>query len=786
MRLSKENNLMPSFYLNMMHFVCKIVSKLTIYYRFLAIVFIITLSGCGGGGGGGQSFTASSGINASVVSASESSSGVVSSISGSQSSIASVNSSSSNSSVMSNSSSQISKSATSSGGISSSLNSNTNTSSSSLQSSFAAASQSFSAIASSVSSTNTQSSAQYSSSLNSSNSSVISSSSNSSSSSINLSSSKSLSSSISSSSSKSSSSPISSSSSKSSSSSISANSSIGSSSSSQANSSFALSDINFQLQSPVNSINDSANPVFSISNVDVGDSVVIFSTSQCNAISEFGSGVAVSNSLSLPLAKPLSFGVYEFYISVKESGQTSSSCLPLSVSYTYIPSVSAYINVKDYGAKGDGINDDTQEINAAFIAAKSAGKSIYFPAGTYVCDEKSSPDNKTLIFNAGGLNSIALFGDGDSSHITSSISTKVTLLYIYAYAKSADVHIFNLKLSSTHSSAPAEYQYGLFLQGTGGQNFSNVKVANTTFSGFGGALQGQGINGLEIDHNTFLSPRGHDESRFGSAPAVYIWLFENANGLCENVKIHHNFADGFSGSVNINSTVSKRAMDGFFVGYAYGMELYENTTQNFIEEHYIFTFPVMIPSTQAAINIHDNFMNAAIKPGSMLDNGSAKKSNYGIRSDASHVTIENNTIVDYTLGILVRTIDDPLIAAKNIIIKNNHLSSASDSNTYTMSSAIYVVGNSTYPVDNLDISHNVITMNISPALQVYSAFLISNAANSNIHDNEIKQGFVNFSSNQLIGRNYSKVTNIVDSNNSVTGADILPFKKLAGDTISFQ
>jgi hypothetical protein len=77
-------------------------------------------------------------------------------------------------------------------------------------------------------------------------------------------------------------------------------------------------------------------------------------------------------------------------------------------------------------------------------------------------------------------------------------------------------------------------------------------------------------------------------------------------------------------------------------------------------------------------------------------------------------------------------------------------------------------------------------MNISPALQVYNAFLISNAANSNIHDNEIKQGFVNFSSNQLIGRNYSKVTNIVDSNNKVLGVDILPFKKLAGDTISFQ
>ena len=324
------------------------------------------------------------------------------------------------------------------------------------------------------------------------------------------------------------------------------------------------------------------------------------------------------------------------------------------------------------------------------------------------------------------------------------------------------------------------------MQGTGGQNFSNVKVANTTFSGFGGALQGQGINGLEINHNKFLSPRGHDESAYGSTPAVNIWLFENANGLCEDVKIHHNFADGFSGSVDISSTVSKRAMDGFVYGYAYGMDIYENTTQNFIEEHYAIASPVLQPQTTATMHIRDNLIYAAIKAGSQLDNGSAKKSNYGIRSEASHATIERNIILDYTLGILVRTFDHPTVAAKNIAIKNNQLSSAADANRYKMSSAIYVIGNTTYPLDNVEISQNSITMNISPALQVYSAFLISNTANSSVSDNAFKQGFVNFSSNQLIGRDYSKVTNIVDSNNSVTGADILPFKKLAGDTISFQ
>jgi hypothetical protein len=709
--------------------------KLNAIKMFALATFALIMSGCGGGSG--QSFSApsaASAINSSLSSVQMSSVGNSQSSSINNSSInsASVNSSSPSSSPSSSSSSLKSNSSNNSSAVISfanslsSLVSNSNSSSSSLQlSSLLSSSVKTSSSLNSISSSasTTTNSSAYSSSL---------------------------------------------------------------SSSSQASSVFTLTDIHFKLQSPANNVSDIAIPAFGISNLDAGDLIAIFSTDQCNTTDEFARGIASSNSMTLPIARQLSFGVYTFYISVKKSGQSTSICLPLNVGYTFIPSTSAYINVKDYGAKGDGVNDDTQAINTAFVAAKTAGKSIYFPAGTYVCNEKSTPDNKSLVLNAGGLNNIAIFGDGNVSHITSSISTKVTLLYIYAYAKSANLHIFNLKFSNTHSPAPAEYQYGLFLQGTGAQNFANIRVANTTFSGFGGALQGQGISGLEINHNIFLSPRGHDESVFGSSPAVYIWLFENANGLCENVKIHHNLADGFSSNAALSSTVSKRAMDGFFVGYAYGMELYKNTTQNFIEEHYIFTFPVMIPTTQATINIHDNFMNAAIKAGSLLDNGNAKKSNYGIRSDATHVTIENNAIIDYTLGILVRTIDNPAIAAKDIVIKNNQLSSAKDSNAYTMSSAIYVVGNSTYPIDNLDISHNVITMNISPALQIYSAFLISNTVNSNIHDNEVQQGFVNFSSNQLIGRNYSKVTNITDSHNSIQGNDILPYKKLVGDTINFQ
>ena len=43
-----------------------------------------------------------------------------------------------------------------------------------------------------------------------------------------------------------------------------------------------------------------------------------------------------------------------------------------------------YFNVKDFGAKGDGVHTDSPAINAAIQAASEAGGgTVYFPAGTY-------------------------------------------------------------------------------------------------------------------------------------------------------------------------------------------------------------------------------------------------------------------------------------------------------------------------------------------------------------------------------------------------------------------
>ena len=43
-----------------------------------------------------------------------------------------------------------------------------------------------------------------------------------------------------------------------------------------------------------------------------------------------------------------------------------------------------YISVKDFGAVGDGVIDDTQAIQNAVNYVGSVGGTVYFPTGTYL------------------------------------------------------------------------------------------------------------------------------------------------------------------------------------------------------------------------------------------------------------------------------------------------------------------------------------------------------------------------------------------------------------------
>jgi hypothetical protein len=72
------------------------------------------------------------------------------------------------------------------------------------------------------------------------------------------------------------------------------------------------------------------------------------------------------------------------------------------VSYSMI--TGAPVNVKDFGAVGNGVTNDATAFQAALTAVESTGQAIYVPAGTYVIG--------SVLSTAGHLN---MFGDGEKS-----------------------------------------------------------------------------------------------------------------------------------------------------------------------------------------------------------------------------------------------------------------------------------------------------------------------------------------------------------------------------------
>jgi len=68
-----------------------------------------------------------------------------------------------------------------------------------------------------------------------------------------------------------------------------------------------------------------------------------------------------------------------------------------------------YISVKDFGAVGDGVTDDTVAIQAAVTAAQE--NALYIPEGTYLCSAPIEIERNTLIFGAGRAASVLSFNN---------------------------------------------------------------------------------------------------------------------------------------------------------------------------------------------------------------------------------------------------------------------------------------------------------------------------------------------------------------------------------------
>ena len=88
------------------------------------------------------------------------------------------------------------------------------------------------------------------------------------------------------------------------------------------------------------------------------------------------------------------------------------------------------ISVKDFGATGDGVTDDTAAIQFAVTAA--AGKALYFPGGTYIVSSVITLLSNTSLYGDRGVTTIKLKGIAyPAANVSIFVLTGITNVYIY-------------------------------------------------------------------------------------------------------------------------------------------------------------------------------------------------------------------------------------------------------------------------------------------------------------------------------------------------------------------
>lgn len=119
------------------------------------------------------------------------------------------------------------------------------------------------------------------------------------------------------------------------------------------------------------------------------------------------------------------------------------------------------INIKEKGAVGDGVNDDTSALQAAINDACTTGKAVYIPIGSYlITNTITVPYNKPL----------TIFGCGNGSELLHSSNSN---LFTFS-ARADEMIVSDIRITSINTAKSHAYAFD-YLYGCYRVNFQNVR-----------------------------------------------------------------------------------------------------------------------------------------------------------------------------------------------------------------------------------------------------------------------------------------------------------------------
>lgn len=153
------------------------------------------------------------------------------------------------------------------------------------------------------------------------------------------------------------------------------------------------------------------------------------------------------------------------------------------------------LSVKDYGAVGDGVTDDTAAIQAAFNALTSGGSALHIPAGTYLI---------TSELQLNPLDGTVVYGDGSKTLLNYTPTTGIAL----SIGRSSTVSNILVKdfditgPSMANVASPTQTAVGLHINPTAAVTVQLSRFENIIIRQFNKGLINSAANTLYFDHIT--------------------------------------------------------------------------------------------------------------------------------------------------------------------------------------------------------------------------------------------------------------------------------------------
>jgi hypothetical protein len=370
------------------------------------------------------------------------------------------------------------------------------------------------------------------------------------------------------------------------------------------------------------------------------------------------------------------------------------------------------VSVKDFGATGDGVTDDTAAINAAF----AVGGKIYFPSGTYLCSTITLASSDTHIFGS------------KKSVIKLKNSVNVDLLDLSNFD---NITISDLTFDGNKANQTVDVN-AVCIRGNG---CSNVILQNCTVKN--SALTGANIinsDGIKIVNNLFTDCGTKNSVNSGDA----MYLAFNTNDYVSGNTVVNPARIG----IIIKGSAGPTATNGTVIGN-YVINSGENGigTEDGNARILIVNNVVVdsgdnaFASTKAGIAVGEVGEKVTVSGNIIHNSGS-----YGIEvtHGADETIVSNNSITSSgAMGIFATAVDGSG-GLDNLVITGNNI-------TTTVTDGIFISAALTNPLiaanlnTNISILSNVVRGAARDSI-VCSAMLDFNVSNNTIHTTTTASG----------------------------------------------